>query len=63
MCINCRCFSSISIHSDISDNQIRSVHETPFKGLGQLHDLLLSYNQIETLPKDAFAGAPRLQLM
>ncbi|XP_031630816.1 leucine-rich repeat-containing G-protein coupled receptor 5-like [Contarinia nasturtii] len=48
---------------DLSDNRISSVHETPFKGLGQLHDLLLSYNEITTIPRDAFLGAPRLQLL
>ncbi|XP_031634672.1 leucine-rich repeat-containing G-protein coupled receptor 5-like isoform X2 [Contarinia nasturtii] len=48
---------------DLSDNRITSIHETPFKGLGQLHDLLLSYNKIETIPKDAFDGVPRLQLL
>lgn len=50
-------------HRDLSDNRVSSLHETPFRGLSQLHDLLLSYNEIETIPRDAFDGAPRLQLL
>lgn len=50
-----------SLHRDLSDNRIDSVHGKPFKGLGQLHDLLLSYNEIATIPFDAFHGMPSLQ--
>lgn len=50
-------------HRDLSDNRVSSLHETPFRDLSQLHDLLLSYNEIETIPRDAFDGAPRLQLL
>lgn len=48
---------------DLAGNQIDTLHETPFAGLGQLHDLLLSYNEIATLPFDAFTGIPKLQLL
>lgn len=33
----------------------------PFKGLQQLHDLLLSHNEITAIPYDAFVGIPKLQ--
>ncbi|XP_037038816.1 lutropin-choriogonadotropic hormone receptor isoform X2 [Bradysia coprophila] len=46
---------------DLSDNRIDSLHGKPLKGLGQLHDLLLSYNEIATIPYDAFFGVPNLQ--
>lgn len=48
---------------DLSGNQIVSVHGTPFRGLSALQDLLLSYNLIETLPFDAFAGLINVQLL
>lgn len=51
------------IFRDLAGNQIDTLHEKPFAGLGQLHDLLLSYNEIETLPFDAFTGIPKLQLL
>lgn len=46
---------------DLSDNRIDSLHGKPLKGLAQLHDLLLSYNEIATIPYDAFFGVPSLQ--
>ncbi|XP_037910640.1 leucine-rich repeat-containing G-protein coupled receptor 5 isoform X3 [Hermetia illucens] len=48
---------------DLSNNRIDSLHGKPFQGLGQLHDLLVSYNLIETIPYDAFVGIPKLQVL
>lgn len=48
---------------DLSDNRIDSIHGKPFRGLGQLHDLLLSYNEIGTIPYDAFYGLPKVQML
>lgn len=56
-------FYNKSNFRDLAGNQIDTLHEKPFAGLGQLHDLLLSYNEIETLPFDAFTGIPKLQLL
>lgn len=48
---------------DLSENKIDSVHGKLFKGLTQLHDLLLSYNKITSIPYDAFIGLSKLQLL
>ena len=49
------------LRRDLSDNRIDSLHGKPFKGLSHLHDLLLSYNEVATIPYDAFVGIPKLQ--
>ncbi|XP_065072705.1 leucine-rich repeat-containing G-protein coupled receptor 5 isoform X2 [Ochlerotatus camptorhynchus] len=48
---------------DLAGNSISSVHGAPFSSLGQLHDLLLSNNEIESIPYDAFVGLSRLQVL
>lgn len=52
---------SCFLNRDLSGNRVDSLHGKPFKGLGQLHDLLLSHNEIATIPYDAFHGIPKLQ--
>uniref|UniRef100_A0A182QEA2 G-protein coupled receptors family 1 profile domain-containing protein n=1 Tax=Anopheles farauti TaxID=69004 RepID=A0A182QEA2_9DIPT len=48
---------------DLASNRISSLHGAPFSSLGQLHDLLLSNNEIESIPHDAFIGLARLQVL
>lgn len=48
---------------NLASNRISSLHHKPFEHLGQLHDLVMSYNQIETLPLDAFTGLKKLQML
>ncbi|XP_049278057.1 follicle-stimulating hormone receptor [Anopheles funestus] len=48
---------------DLASNRISSLHGAPFSSLGQLHDLLLSNNEIESIPHDAFIGLIRLQVL
>uniref|UniRef100_A0A182MV53 G-protein coupled receptors family 1 profile domain-containing protein n=1 Tax=Anopheles culicifacies TaxID=139723 RepID=A0A182MV53_9DIPT len=48
---------------DLASNRISSLHGAPFSSLGQLHDLLLSNNEIESIPHDAFIGLVRLQVL
>ena len=42
---------------------ISSLSGKPFEGLGALHDLLLSNNNIPSIPQDAFSGLSRLQVL
>lgn len=46
---------------DLSGNQIESLHGHLFRGLGKVHDLMLSHNQIHSISEDAFSGLVRLQ--
>ncbi|XP_058815263.1 follicle-stimulating hormone receptor-like [Topomyia yanbarensis] len=48
---------------DLASNSISSLHGAPFSSLNQLHDLLLSNNEIESIPHDAFIGLFRLQVL
>ncbi|XP_055637267.1 follicle-stimulating hormone receptor isoform X2 [Toxorhynchites rutilus septentrionalis] len=48
---------------DLTGNSISSLHGAHFSSLGQLHDLLLSKNEIESIPHDAFVGLFRLQVL
>ncbi|XP_055713692.1 lutropin-choriogonadotropic hormone receptor isoform X2 [Phlebotomus papatasi] len=48
---------------DLAGNLITSLHGAPFHGLGQLHDLLLSHNDIQEIPRTAFSGAGKLQVL
>jgi leucine-rich repeat-containing G protein-coupled receptor 6 len=48
---------------NLASNRITSLHHQPFKNLEQLHDLLIPYNQIETLPLDTFVGLKKLQTL
>ncbi|XP_076236661.1 G-protein coupled receptor rickets isoform X2 [Calliopsis andreniformis] len=48
---------------DLASNQISTLLDEPFKGLGMLHDLLLSNNKLRLIPSDAFNGLPRLQVL
>ncbi|XP_059618054.1 lutropin-choriogonadotropic hormone receptor isoform X2 [Phlebotomus argentipes] len=48
---------------DLAGNHISSLHGAPFQGLGQLHDLLLSDNEIQEIPRTAFAGTAKLQVL
>ncbi|XP_058121217.1 follicle-stimulating hormone receptor [Anopheles ziemanni] len=48
---------------DLASNRISTLHGAPFSSLGQLHDLLLSNNEIESIPQDAFIGLTRLQVL
>ncbi|KAG5674279.1 hypothetical protein PVAND_004258 [Polypedilum vanderplanki] len=48
---------------NLASNKISSLHNKPFENLSQLHDLLIPYNQIETIPLDAFSGLKRLQTL
>ncbi|XP_053694769.1 leucine-rich repeat-containing G-protein coupled receptor 5 [Sabethes cyaneus] len=48
---------------DLAANSISSLHGAPFSSLSQLHDLLLSHNEIESIPNDAFTGLFRLQVL
>lgn len=53
----------IVLFSDLAGNNIGTVHGKPFEGLISLQDLLLSYNEIETLPFDSFVGLNNIQLL
>ncbi|XP_014245069.1 lutropin-choriogonadotropic hormone receptor isoform X2 [Cimex lectularius] len=48
---------------DLAGNKISSLEGRLFAGLNQLHDMLLSHNEITRIPKDAFFGLPRLQVL
>ncbi|XP_015119658.1 lutropin-choriogonadotropic hormone receptor [Diachasma alloeum] len=48
---------------DLATNMITSLSHQSFSTLHYLHDLLLPYNKIKTLPQDAFTGLGRLQLL
>jgi leucine-rich repeat-containing G protein-coupled receptor 6 len=48
---------------NLASNRIVSLHHQPFQNLEQLHDLLMPYNQIETIPSDTFAGLKKLQTL
>lgn len=48
---------------NLESNGIMSLHNQPFQNMEQLHDLLISYNQIETIPHDTFAGLKKLQTL
>ncbi|XP_075234982.1 G-protein coupled receptor rickets [Lycorma delicatula] len=48
---------------DLAGNRITSLEGKLFKGLNQLHDLLLSHNLITKVPRDAFHGLTRLQVL
>ncbi|KAK9701125.1 Leucine rich repeat [Popillia japonica] len=48
---------------DLASNKIRSLNDRPFRGMSQLHDLLLSNNEIEEIPQDSFTGLSKLQVL
>ncbi|XP_012250578.2 lutropin-choriogonadotropic hormone receptor isoform X2 [Athalia rosae] len=48
---------------DLTSNMISSLSGQPFKNLSALHDLLLSNNDLRSLPGDAFVGLLRLQVL
>ncbi|XP_015603819.1 lutropin-choriogonadotropic hormone receptor isoform X2 [Cephus cinctus] len=48
---------------DLASNLITSLDEQPFGSLRALHDLLLSNNNLRTIPRDAFTGLTRLQVL
>lgn len=48
---------------NLASNHISSLHNRPFENLGQLNDLFMPYNQIETVPHDAFLGLKKLQML
>ena len=48
---------------DLAGNKINSLEGRLFQGLGQMHDLLLSKNEITKIPKDAFYGLSKLQVL
>ncbi|KRT86928.1 hypothetical protein AMK59_2497, partial [Oryctes borbonicus] len=49
--------------SDLASNKIDSLKDRPFRGMSQLHDLLLSHNEIEYIPHDSFTGLSKLQVL
>ncbi|XP_022913497.1 lutropin-choriogonadotropic hormone receptor isoform X2 [Onthophagus taurus] len=48
---------------DLASNRIGSLEGRPFRGMSQMHDLLLSNNEIELIPQDAFYGLTMLQTL
>ncbi|XP_043269827.1 follicle-stimulating hormone receptor isoform X2 [Venturia canescens] len=48
---------------DLASNRITSLTGQPFANLRSLHDLLLSNNELRTIPRDAFVGLSRLQIL
>ncbi|KAK9296571.1 hypothetical protein QLX08_009418 [Tetragonisca angustula] len=48
---------------DLASNMIPSLPDESFKGLGMLHDLLLSNNKLQVIPSGAFTGLSRLQVL
>lgn len=48
---------------DLSGNKIRSLDGQLFKDLGELHDLVLSHNEVVHLRRDTFTGLTGLQLL
>ena len=49
--------------SNLGNNDISNLDLNPLKGLGELKDLTLSYNYIESIPEDAFVGLKKLNYL
>lgn len=47
----------------MGSNYITSVEGNLFKGLDKLQDLMLPHNLISRIPKDAFEGLIKLQVL
>ncbi|XP_023310221.1 lutropin-choriogonadotropic hormone receptor [Anoplophora glabripennis] len=48
---------------DLASNYIKSIEDKPFRGMYQIHDLLLAHNQIQYIPQDAFYNLSKLQVL
>ncbi|KAJ8967770.1 hypothetical protein NQ317_018896 [Molorchus minor] len=48
---------------DLSSNYVKLIEDKPFRGMYQMHDLLLAHNQIQYIPQDAFYNLSRLQVL
>ncbi|XP_065158944.1 lutropin-choriogonadotropic hormone receptor isoform X2 [Atheta coriaria] len=48
---------------DLAGNKINSLESRPFKGMSQMHDLLLAHNDIHHISYDAFYGLSKLQVL
>lgn len=48
---------------DLASNKIDKINNRPFRGMNQMHDLLLPNNDIRHIPFDAFYGLSRLQVL
>ncbi|XP_050544961.1 leucine-rich repeat-containing G-protein coupled receptor 5 [Daktulosphaira vitifoliae] len=48
---------------DLANNHISSLEGSLFRNLSRLHDLLLSYNYITSVPRDAFYGLLQLKVL
>ncbi|XP_050421176.1 leucine-rich repeat-containing G-protein coupled receptor 5 [Adelges cooleyi] len=48
---------------DLANNHISSLEGSLFRNLTHLHDLLLSYNYITSVPQDAFQGLVQLKVL
>ncbi|XP_066245031.1 leucine-rich repeat-containing G-protein coupled receptor 5 [Euwallacea similis] len=48
---------------DLASNSIRSIEGRPFRGMYQMHDLLLAHNRIQYIPMDAFYNLSKLQVL
>lgn len=54
---------NIFLSRDLASNHITSIEGKSFKGMSQMHDLLLSHNNIQYIPQDAFFGLSKLQVL
>ncbi|VEN40464.1 unnamed protein product [Callosobruchus maculatus] len=48
---------------DLASNYIKSIEDKPFRGMFQMHDLLLAHNQIQYIPQNAFFNLSKLQVL